>query len=355
MLVHEECLTGLSAWKAATFPTPLSWGASFNPELVEKMGSLIGESMRTLGIHQGLAPVLDVIRDPRWGRVEECISEDPYAVSVIGTSYVKGVQSQGVHATLKHFVGYSASQSGRNFGPVHAGKREIADVLLPPFEMAIRDGGVRSVMHAYSEIDGVPVAASAEYLTDLLRNQWEFDGVVVADYFGVAFLEKLHQVAENLEDAAGQALEAGVDIELPTGDAYLTPLRQGVEAGRIDESLVDRAVLRALTQKAELGLLDNTFEDEPRARSTWIHQSTGRLPDSSLKKQLFCCPMTAHYLLLRHHRRSRLSDQMPTEFLRCSGATRSSTTFLRCKRDTTLVSTFRQCVRRFRKSSRTRL
>lgn len=263
MLVHEECLTGLSAWKAATFPTPLSWGASFNPELVEKMGSLIGESMRTLGIHQGLAPVLDVIRDPRWGRVEECISEDPYAVSVIGTSYVKGVQSQGVHATLKHFVGYSASQSGRNFGPVHAGKREIADVLLPPFEMAIRDGGVRSVMHAYSEIDGVPVAASAEYLTDLLRNQWEFDGVVVADYFGVAFLEKLHQVAENLEDAAGQALEAGVDIELPTGDAYLTPLRQGVEAGRIDESLVDRAVLRALTQKAELGLLDNTFEDEP--------------------------------------------------------------------------------------------
>lgn len=227
MLVHEECLTGLSAWKAATFPTPLSWGASFNPELVEKMGSLIGESMRTLGIHQGLAPVLDVIRDPRWGRVEECISEDPYAVSVIGTSYVKGVQSQGVHATLKHFVGYSASQSGRNFGPVHAGKREIADVLLPPFEMAIRDGGVRSVMHAYSEIDGVPVAASAEYLTDLLRNQWEFDGVVVADYFGVAFLEKLHQVAENLEDAAGQALEAGVDIELPTGDAYLARCAKG--------------------------------------------------------------------------------------------------------------------------------
>lgn len=262
-LVHEECLTGLSAWRAATFPTPLAWGASFDPELVTRMGEVIGSSMRQLGVHQGLAPVLDVIRDPRWGRVDECISEDPYLVGTLGTSYVRGLQSTGVHATLKHFVGYSASQSGRNFGPVHAGPREIADVLLPPFEMAIRDGGVRSVMSAYVEIDGVPVAADPTILTDQLRGTYGFDGTVVADYFGVAFLHLLHDVAGDLGEAAGQALAAGVDIELPTGDAYLEPLAAAIRAGKVDEALVDRAVERALRQKAELGLLDATFDDEP--------------------------------------------------------------------------------------------
>jgi len=262
-LVHEECLTGLSAWGAATFPTPLAWGASFDADLVTRMGELIGESMRTLGIHQGLAPVLDVIRDPRWGRVDECIAEDPYLVGTLGTSYVRGLQSTGIHATLKHFVGYSASQSGRNFGPVHAGPREIADVLLVPFEMGVLDGGVRSVMHAYNEIDGVPVASSPELLTGVLRDSWGFDGTVVADYFGVAFLHLMHRVAGDLGEAAGLALAAGVDIELPTGDAYLEPLAEAVRAGTVDEALVDRAVLRALAQKEELGLLDATFEDEP--------------------------------------------------------------------------------------------
>ncbi|WP_307861483.1 glycoside hydrolase family 3 protein [Cellulomonas wangleii] len=262
-LVHEECLTGLSAWGAATFPTPLAWGASFDPDLVTRMGELIGGSMRTLGIHQGLAPVLDVIRDPRWGRVDECIAEDPYLVGTLGTSYVRGLQSTGVHATLKHFVGYSASRAGRNFAPVHAGARELADVLLVPFEMAVRDGGVRSVMSSYNEIDGVPVAADPSLLTGLLRDRWGFDGTVVADYFGVAFLQLLHHTARDLGDAAAQALTAGVDIELPTGDAYLGPLAAAVRAGTVDEALVDRAVLRALAQKEELGLLDATFEDAP--------------------------------------------------------------------------------------------
>ncbi len=262
-LVHEECLTGLSAWGAATFPTPLAWGASFDADLVTRMGELIGQSMRTLGIHQGLAPVLDVIRDPRWGRVDECIAEDPYLVGTLGTSYVRGLQSTGVHATLKHFVGYSASRSGRNFAPVHAGGRELADVLLVPFEMGVLDGGVRSVMSSYNEIDGVPVASDPALLTGLLRERWGFDGTVVADYFGVAFLQLLHHTARDLADAAGQALAAGVDIELPTGDAYLAPLAAAVRAGQVDEALVDRAVRRALAQKEELGLLDATFDDEP--------------------------------------------------------------------------------------------
>ncbi len=264
-LVHEECLTGLSAWQAATYPVPLAWGASFDPDLIAEMAAAIGRSMSELGIHQGLAPVLDVVRDPRWGRVEECISEDPYLVGSLGTAFVVGLQSAGVHATLKHFVGYSGSQGGRNFGPVHAGIREVADVFLVPFEMAVLDGGARSVMHSYAEIDGVPVAADPGLLTGLLRDQWGFDGTVVADYFGVAFLHLLHGVAADLGEAAGLALAAGVDIELPTGDAYLEPLAARVRSGVVDQALVDRAVLRALTQKAELGLLDATFDGEPPA------------------------------------------------------------------------------------------
>jgi beta-glucosidase-like glycosyl hydrolase len=262
-IVHEECLTGLAAWKAATFPTPLAWGAAFDPDLVAEMGALIGGSMRELGIHQGLAPVLDVIRDPRWGRVDECIAEDPYVVGTIGTAYVRGLQSAGVHATLKHFVGYSASQAGRNHAPVHAGPREINDVFLPPFEMAVLDGGVRSVMNSYAEIDGAPVAATPEYLTGVLRDRWGFDGVVVSDYFTVAFLELMHAVAADRGEAAELALAAGIDVELPTGDAFLEPLMERVRGGRTDEALLDRAVLRVLAQKEELGLLDEAFTTAP--------------------------------------------------------------------------------------------
>jgi beta-glucosidase len=260
-MVHEECLTGLQAWQATTFPAPLSWGASFDDVLVQAMARAIGDTMHSLGIHQGLAPLLDVVRDARWGRVEECIGEDPYLVGTLGTAYVRGLQDAGVVATLKHFVGYSASRAGRNLAPASVGPRELADVLLPPFEMAVIDGGARSVMNSYSEIDGLPVAASRELLTETLRERWGFDGVVVADYFAVAFLDSLHGVAGDLADAAGQALFAGIDVELPTGNAYLH-LADAVRSGAVDAALVDQAALRVLTQKAELGLLDERF-DEP--------------------------------------------------------------------------------------------
>ncbi|MEV8214320.1 glycoside hydrolase family 3 N-terminal domain-containing protein [Leifsonia sp. NPDC077715] len=284
-LVHEECLTGLAAWKAATFPTPLAWGASFDPELVEEMAGLIGLSMRELGIHQGLAPVLDVIRDPRWGRVDECIAEDPYVVGTLGTAYVRGLQGAGVHATLKHFVGYSASQAGRNHAPVHAGPREVRDTLLQPFEMAVRDGGVRSVMNSYAEIDGVPIGASPEYLTGILRDEWGFDGTVVSDYFSVAFLHTMHGVAADLGEAAALALAAGIDVELPTGDAFLEPLVERIRSGETDEALVDRAVLRVLAQKEELGLLDETFDNPPTSidLDTPAHRDVAlRLAEESL-------------------------------------------------------------------------
>ncbi len=261
-LVHEECLTGFAAWGAAIFPAPLSWGASFDPGLVMEVGAAIGRSMREVGVHLGLAPVLDVVRDPRWGRVEECIAEDPYVVATIGTAYVQGLQSGGVHATLKHFVGHSGSQAGRNFAPVHAGPRELADVFMLPFEMAVQ-AGARSVMNAYTEVDGLPVAADPELMTGVLRDRWGFDGTVVADYYSVAFLHLLHGVAADPGDAAGQALAAGIDVELPTGDTFLAPLAKAVRSGSVDQGLVDRAVTRALAQKAELGLLDEDFADEP--------------------------------------------------------------------------------------------
>jgi beta-glucosidase/beta-xylosidase len=263
--VHEECLAGLAAWKATAFPVPLAWGATFNPALVREMAGRIGAGMRALGVHQGLAPVLDVVRDLRWGRVEETIGEDPYLVGTVATAYVQGLEAEGIVATLKHFVGYSASRAGRNHAPVSMGPREMADVMLPPFEMAIKHGRARSVMHAYTDTDGVPAAANRALLTTLLREEWGFAGTVVADYFGVAFLNVTHGVAADSGDAAVLALKAGVDVELPTVNCYGEPLLQRVREGALDESVIDTALRRVLTQKLEAGLLSPEFDPTPPA------------------------------------------------------------------------------------------
>jgi beta-xylosidase len=264
-LAHEECLAGFATWGATAYPVPLSWGATFDPGLVHRMAAAIGRDMRSVGVHQGLAPVLDVVRDARWGRVEETIGEDPYLVGTIGTAYVRGLEEAGIVATLKHFVGYSASRAGRNLAPAPMGPRERADVLLPPFEMAIREGRARSVMHAYTDIDGVPAAADENLLTGLLRDTWGFDGTVVADYFGIAFLKTLHGIAADWADAAGAALRAGVDVELPTVKTFGAPLAEAVTAGRVPEAVIDRALRRVLTQKAEIGLLDPDWDPVPTA------------------------------------------------------------------------------------------
>lgn len=293
--VHEECLTGLVAWRATVYPSPLCWAASFDPALVQEMGGRIGASMRSLGVHQGLAPVLDVVRDLRWGRVEETMGEDPFLVGLIGSAYVRGIESSGVVATLKHFAGYSASRAGRNLAPIAMGPRELADVVLPPFEMALR-AGARSVMNTYTDTDGVPAASDRELLTTLLRETLGFTGTVVADYFSIAFLRTLHHVAESNQEAAGLALEAGIDVELPSPNAYAAPLLAGVADSTIDEKLVDRAVARVLRQKLELGLLDPDWSpteatevdlDDPESRrvalelarrSTVLLSNDGALP-----------------------------------------------------------------------------
>ena len=252
---HEEVLTGLAVWGATIYPAPLSWAASFDPVLVERMASRIAGSMRALGIHQGLAPVLDVVRDHRWGRVEETLGEDPFLVGLVGSAYVRGLEQGGTVATLKHFLGYSASRAGRNLAPVSIGPRELADVILPPFEMALR-AGARSVMNSYTDLDGVPVAADPRLLSDLLRDDLGFTGTVAADYFSVAFLQSLHGVAGSLGEAAALALTAGIDVELPSVNAYGAPLLTAIADGIVDEKVVDRALARVLHQKCELGLLD---------------------------------------------------------------------------------------------------
>ncbi|WP_406185649.1 glycoside hydrolase family 3 N-terminal domain-containing protein [Streptomyces albidoflavus] len=262
-LAHEECLAGFATWGATAYPVPLSWGATFHPELVGEMAAAIGRDLRSVGVHQGLAPVLDVVRDARWGRVEETIGEDPYLVGTVATAYVRGLESAGVVATLKHFAGYSASRAGRNLAPVGMGARERADVILPPFEMAVRESGVRSVMHAYTDTDGIPSAADGPLLTGLLRDTWGFGGTVVADYFGIAFLKTLHGVAGSYGEAAAAALGAGVDVELPTVKTFGRPLADALAEGLVPRALVDRAVRRVLVQKAQLGLLDAEWSPVP--------------------------------------------------------------------------------------------
>ncbi|GAB3567310.1 glycoside hydrolase family 3 N-terminal domain-containing protein [Amycolatopsis endophytica] len=262
-LVHEECLTGFTTYGATVYPAALAWAATFDEDLVERMASAIADDMRAVGVHQGLSPVLDVVRDYRWGRVEETLGEDPYLVSMLGAAYVKGLERNGIVATLKHFAGYSASRAARNHAPVSIGPRELRDVILPPFETAIREGGARAVMNAYVDVDGVPAAANPALLTGILRDEWGFEGVVVSDYWAIAFLKSMHRVADGTGHAGALALAAGVDVELPDTLCYGKELVELVRSGEVPESLVDRAVGRLLRQKAELGLLDADWA--PRA------------------------------------------------------------------------------------------
>jgi beta-glucosidase len=261
-LVHEECLTGFTTFGATVYPAAIAWGATFDPGLVERMAAAIGRDMAAVGVHQGLSPVLDVVRDYRWGRVEETMGEDPYLVSVLGAAYVRGLQSAGVIATLKHFAGYSAARAGRNHGPVPMGRRELMEVILPPFETALAQAGAGSVMNSYSDVDGVPAGSDHWLLTDLLREEWGFTGTVVSDYWAVPFLASMHRVAADSDEAGAQALAAGIDVELPDTIGFGPGLVERVRRGELPEALVDRAASRLLTQKLQLGLLDADWTPE---------------------------------------------------------------------------------------------
>jgi beta-glucosidase-like glycosyl hydrolase len=264
-ICHEECLTGLMAQGATSFPSPLNFGSTWDPDLIERVAAVIRRQMLAVGARQGLAPVADVARDARWGRIEETIGEDPYLVGVMVSAYVRGLQGDdptvGVIATLKHFAGYSFSEGGRNFGPTHVGPREMADVFLLPFEMAVKTAGARSVMNAYQEVDGEHPAASRHLLTDVLRDQWGFDGFVVADYGAVSFLHLFDGVAADSVEAAAMALRAGLDVELPAPAAYPFGLPAALDRELITMADIDLAVSRVLTAKFQLGLFEIPYVD----------------------------------------------------------------------------------------------
>jgi beta-xylosidase len=261
-LVHEECLTGFTTFGATVYPAAIAWGATFDPGLVERMAAAIGRDMAAVGVHQGLSPVLDVVRDYRWGRVEETIGEDPYLVAMLGSAYVRGLQGAGVLATLKHFAGYSASRAARNHGPVPMGRRELLDVILPTFETAVATAAADSVMNSYSDVDGVPAGADSWLLTDVLRDDWGFAGTVVSDYWAIPFLATMHRIAADTGDAGAQALMAGIDVELPDTLGFGAGLVERVRRGELAEEYVDRAARRLLVQKARLGLLDPEWTPE---------------------------------------------------------------------------------------------
>ncbi len=267
-ILHEECCSGAMILGGTMFPQMLGLASTFQPELAQAMTVTIRKQLRAIGAQQGLAPVLDVSRDSRWGRVEETFGEDPMLVSHFGMAYIKGLQgedlSNGIMATGKHFVGHSQSQGGLNCGPVHLGIRDVYDTFLMPFQAAIRDAKLASIMNAYPELDGEVVAASRRILTDLLRGELGFDGLVVSDYEAVLMIHTYHNLAADKSLAGSLALTAGIDVELPTIACYGDALRTALEAGDLNLETVDLSVSRHLQKKIELGLFENPYVDEGR-------------------------------------------------------------------------------------------
>jgi beta-glucosidase len=274
LLNHEEGLHGLQAPGATSYPQPIALAASFDPALVEEVMTAVARETRARGAQHTLAPVIDVMRDARWGRAEETYGEDPYLVSRMGVAAVRGLQgapkpdrkidSTHVMATLKHFAVHGQPESGINVGPGNISERVIREVFLPPFLAAIKEAGARAVMPAYVEIDGVPAHANKLFLQDILRKEWGFDGLVVSDYFAVEQLKSLHAVVDSDAAAARLALESGVDMELP--DPKLYPLLTAqVKSKAIPMALLDKSVARVLRAKFELGLFEQPYVDVEQA------------------------------------------------------------------------------------------
>jgi beta-glucosidase len=267
-IVHEEICSGLMARGSTVYPQAIGVASTFEPELNAAMADGIRIQMRTAGAQQGLSPVLDIVRDPRWGRTEETYGEDPYLVARMGTAFVEGLQgpdlAAGVIATAKHFVGYGGSEGGMNWAPAHVGDRELREVFLHPFEAAVH-AGLASVMNGYHELDGVPCAASEQLLEGILRGSWGFDGTVVADYFSVDQLLSYHGLARTKAEAAAMALGAGIDVELPSSDCFAEPLLAAVESGEAEPAALDDAVRRVLRLKFALGLFERPYVDADEA------------------------------------------------------------------------------------------
>ncbi len=265
-ILHEECCLGALFLGGSIYPQMIGLASTFQPDLARRMTDEIRKQMLAVGARQALAPVLDVARDPRWGRIEETFGEDPTLVSQFGVAYIKGLQSddlnQGVAATAKHFIGHSLSERGLNCAPVHVGKRELHDNFMMPFQAAIEDAQIAALMNSYPELDGEVVAASRYYLRTLLREELGFEGLLVSDYEAIHMLYNYHFIAATMEEAAAMALNAGIEVELPTALGYAKPLKTALEDGKVNLEEIDRAVLSHLELKFKLGLFENPYVDE---------------------------------------------------------------------------------------------
>ncbi|MFO7796472.1 MAG: glycoside hydrolase family 3 N-terminal domain-containing protein [Promethearchaeia archaeon] len=276
-IIHEESLCGYAARKATIFPQAIGLASTWEPDLVKKMTSIIRWQIRGVGAHQSLSPVLDIGRDPRWGRIEETYGEDPYLASTMGVAYVKGLQGEsfktGVIATGKHFLGYGFSQGGRNWGPCQIPRRDLLENFAKPFEAAIKVANIGSIMNSYSEIDGLPCGFSYEVLTDLLRNTLGFKGIVVSDYETISNASKLHRITSKSDDAAILALNAGMDVELPKREGFGKKFIRKAKRNEINEVTINRAVSNVLKMKFHLGLFENPYTSENKTEISKIYEN----------------------------------------------------------------------------------
>ena len=266
VLFHDECLHGHVAPQGTSYPQAIALASTWDPILVETVFTATAAEARARGAHHCLAPVLDLARDPRWGRTEETYGEDPYLVSHIGLAAIRGFQGTGpldnahVMATAKHFAVHGQPEGGTNVSPGNYSERVIREYFLKPFEVAVKEGHVRTVMASYNEIDGIPSHSNKHLLDDILRHEWGFDGAIVSDYFGITDLLNLHHVVATKEEAGAMALEAGVDIELPFEAAYSSLIDQ-VHQGKVSEGAIDKAAGSILRAKFEAGLFENPYVD----------------------------------------------------------------------------------------------
>jgi beta-glucosidase len=265
-IFHNEALNGVVAPHFSAFPTPIGLAATWDPAAVQEMADIMRRQMRATGMLHALAPVMDVARDARWGRVTETYGEDPYLVSAMSVAFTRGMQGkdlrEGVLVCAKHFLGYGVTEGGQNMAATAVGPRELYDVYARPFEAAIRLAGLAGVMASYSEFEGVPIHVSRAVLTGLLRGRVGFTGTVVSDYNGVGWAETRQLVAATPEDIGALALAAGMDVELPGIHGYGKVLVQAVKSGKVSESQVDESVRRVLRDKFALGLFDNPYVKE---------------------------------------------------------------------------------------------
>jgi beta-glucosidase len=265
VIFHDECLHGHVAPKATSYPQAIALASTWDPSLLHEVFTATAAEARARGVQQCLAPVLDLARDPRWGRTEETYGEDPYLVSRLGVAAITGYQGTGpgidkvhVMATAKHFAVHGQPEGGTNVGPANYSERTIREYWLKPFEAAVKEAHVATVMPSYNEIDGIPSHSNKRLLLDILRQEWGFQGLITSDYFGPTELRTVHHIVATEDEAGRLAFESGVDVELPFNQAYGSLIDQ-VKAGKVAEAAVDRSVSRVLTAKFMAGLFDDPY------------------------------------------------------------------------------------------------